>query len=96
MKQLLIRPIQGAPGVLDVLFGEIEDGQFNPKDLPEDDNVVFSYLRTDELLGTRLYLPMTDLSDLLRDALDQGSTVVYTPQFLIISFLDDEPQEEKR
>lgn len=96
MKQLLIRPIQGAPAVLDACFGEIKDGQFNPEALPEDDNVVFSCLRTDKLLGTQLYLPMTDFSDLLRNALDQGSIVFYTSQFLVISFPEDEQKEEEK
>lgn len=96
MEQLLIRPIQGAPAVLDACFGEIQDGHFSPKDLPEEYNVVFSHLRTDGLLGTQLYLPMEEFSDLLREALSADSEVIYTPQFLIISFPEDEPKEEKK
>lgn len=96
MKQLLIRPIQGAPAVLDACYGEIENGQFNPKPLPADCDAVFGHLRTDELLGTQLYFPVMELSDLLHEALDAGSDVIYTPQFLIISFPEDESKEEKK
>lgn len=96
MKQLLIRPIQGAPAVLDVRFGEIEDGQFIPKSLPEEDHPVWTLLRAGDFLGTQLYIPMADFSALLRNVLDANAEIYYAPQFMIISFPEDEPEEEKK
>lgn len=95
MKQVLVRPIAGAPGVLELCFGDIKDGHFVP-DLPVDPNdLLWITVQFDNLLGVQAYLRSADFTDFLRDVIKAGSTVAYNPQFIVITLPEDEPKEKE-
>lgn len=94
MKQIVIRLITGAPGVLDVIFGSIVDDQFFPLPLRDAPTYVLNFVRDDRLLGTDGFVEKSMLSDFVSTALASGAVLEFYPNFLTLTLPEDESKEE--
>lgn len=95
MKQIAIRLIPDAPGVLDCIVGDIKDGKFTPCPFYGLDKSLLDLIHVDDLLGTSAYIRTPDLTSFLRIALNLDSQLALFQSFIIISLSDHESKKEK-
>lgn len=95
MKQIILRLITGAPGVLDVVYGEVLDGQFEPRPFCDAPESLQSYISEDDLLGTRGFIRTANLTDLVGDAISLGFEIVFYPNFVVLTSSTYESKEKE-
>ena len=95
MKQLIIRVIPGVTGVFDCIFGELNEGQFSPCSFDQLDSDFSDFICVDDLLGTAAYIRTSDLTSVVRTALDLDAHLALYQSFIVINFPDYESKEEK-
>lgn len=95
MQQIVIRVINGAPGVLDVLYGRIIDGQFQVRPFDECPGAYAGLVCVDSLLGTSAYLRASDLTSVVSAVLRDGGGLAFYPGFLTLNLPDYESEKEK-
>lgn len=95
MKQLVIRVIPGVTGVFDCIFGDLSGGNFTPCSFDQIDPGLSGFICVDDLLGTTAYIRTSNLTPVVRTALDHGADLALYQSFIVISFPDYESKKEE-